>query len=430
MAARPQAIPDACLGPAQGTTAVCLQVSGSLPNTPTSVRSEYFTVPSGNQLDQHSSALQDELPDVPSFVNDVLRAYEDEAQSVAGQEQVPAAAPPEATGGSAAGGGAQEAVAGGAADHRHDSSTAAGLPPAEQDSQMMLEGQQSVDAQEGSADADLPAALLGAPAQDALRGVAGRLQPAAGVERVQRCNYRPQLPPHLLAQLHPHGSPAGTAPAPARSLLGEAVTTAEDHAEESDTKLSKQLQERAAQQGMGCRPLSAHPSRRRAPLSLLPDRPATAPRHALPARPEGAEPSPGDCAGRGLRGDSPRQQQQLRVVGLHVRSGAGHASPELSSGPHREGQGSGGMQSCSSEDGAEAGGVPMDVYLTALRELDAVREAAAYMEHHCVQITWVTFDSMGKQGKCMFAVMSCQSWQLQSASLMVRPTTVAVPASN
>ena len=383
-----------------------LQVSGSLPNTPTSVRSEYFTVPYSSQLEQHSSALHDELPDVPSFVNDVLGAFEEEAQSVAGQEQVSAATPPETTGGPAAGGGAQDAVAGGAADREYDSSTAAGLPPAEQDSQMTLECHQSIDALEGGADADLPAALLGAPAQDALRGVAGRLQPAAGEERVQRRNYQPQLPPHLLAQLHPHGSPAGTDSMPATSLLGAASLTAEGHAEGSDTKLSEQLQEHAAQQGMACRPLSAHPSRRRAPQSLLPDQLATAPRHALPVKEKGAEPSPGDSAGHRLGSHSPRQQQ-LCVVGLHVRSGVGHASLELSSGPHREGQGSRGMHSCSSEDGAEAGGVPMDVYLIALRELDAVKEAAAFLEHHCAQITWVTFDNTGKQGKCLFAAISC-----------------------
>ena len=319
-----------------------LQVSGSLPNTPTSVRSEYFTVPYGGQLEQHSSALQDELPDVPSFVKDVLGAYEDEAQSVAGQEQVSAATPSDATGGPPAGGGAQDAVAGGAVDPKHGSSTAAGLPPAEQDRQVTLEGQQYDDALKDSADAGPPAALLGA---------------AAG-----------------------------------------------DHAEGSDTHPSEQLQEHTVQQGVGCRPSSAHPSRRRAPLSLLPDRPATAPRHVLPTKTEGAEPSPGDSVDHRLRRHSPKQQQ-LRVVGLHVRSGGDHASLELSSGPAHEGQGSGRLQDCSSEDGAEAGGVPMDLYLTALRELDAAKEAAAFLEHHCTQIMWVTFDNTGKQGRCMLAAM-------------------------
>ena len=382
-------------------------MSGSLPNTPTSVRSEYFTVPYGSQLEQHSSALQDELPDVPSFVNDVLGASEDEAQSVAGQEQVPAAPPPEAIG-PVAGGGAHDALA--------ESSTAAGLPPAEQDSQMTLEGQQYGVVLEGCADAG---ALLGAPAHDALRDLAGRLQPAEGVQRMQRHTYRPQLPPHLLAQLHPHGSPAGADPMPARSPLEGAVPTAEGSAEGLDAKLSEQLQAPAAQQGMGCRPSSAHPSRRRAPLSLLPDRPATAPRAVLPANTEGAEPSPRDSVGHRLRSHSPKQQQ-LRVVGLHVRSGAGHASLEVSSGPDREVQGSGGMHSCGSEDGPEADGVPMDVYLTALRELDAAREAAAFFEHHCTQIMWVTCNDGGKQDKCMFAVIRCWSWQQQVASLLAQ----------
>ena len=93
------------------------------------------------------------------------------------------------------------------------------------------------------------------------------------------------------------------------------------------------------------------------------------------------------------------------MVGLHVRSGGDHASLELSSGPAHEGQGSGRLQDCSSEDGAEAGGVPMDLYLTALRELDAAKEAAAFLEHHCTQIMWVTFDNTGKQGRCMLAAM-------------------------
>ena len=406
LADRPQAVPHACLGPSQkAILPSCLQVCGSLPNTPTSVRSEYFTVPYGSQLDQHSSAVQDELPDISSFVNDVLGASEDEAQSVAGQEQVPAATPPEATGPDA-GGGAHDAVA--------ESSTAAGLPPAEQDSQMTLEGQQNGDVLEGCADAG---PLLGVPAHDALRDLAGRLQPAEGVQRVQRHTYRPQLPPHLLAQLHPYGSPAGADPMPARSPLGEAVTTAEGNAKGLDAKLGEQLQAPAAQQGVGCRPSSAHTSRRRAPPSLLPGRPATAPRPVLPANTEGAEPSPRDSVGHRLRSPSPKQQQ-LRVVGLHVRSGAGHAGLEVSSGPDREGQGCGGMHSCSSEDGAETGGVPMDVYLTALRELYAAREAAAFFEHHCAQIMWVTVDDGGKQDKCMFAVISCWSWQQQVASVL------------